>query len=252
VRSVELAGGAPFALGAEIPLAHSGAPRVPLSGDLAPFEDGEWLFRSVAFFGGTAAQPNPVTCQTCHVDGASANFVAVRQPQPFYELGGTSPYLWTGSQPDLHTLTLNAFLAHGTITDTIPPGFEDLLIGFFTNLHAPPSPWLAPDGSLPPEAEAGRQLFEGTAGCTACHAAPLFVPAPPAPLTIDAGIGTGLAPINVPTLRGTWTSAPYLHDGSRASLVDVLAGDPADAHGVATAGLTAPELEQLAAYVRTL
>ena len=47
---------------AEIPLAWSGNPRVPLTGDLTDEEDGDWFFRSVNMFGGSAFVPNRVTC----------------------------------------------------------------------------------------------------------------------------------------------------------------------------------------------
>jgi hypothetical protein len=58
-------------------------------------------------------------------------------------------------------------------------------------------------------------------------------------------LGQALTGLDTPTLKGIWQTAPYLHDGSAATLIDVL--DSAS-HGN-TDGLTAPERQQLAAYL---
>ncbi len=83
VRPVLLDGGPPFALGAEIALARSGAPRVPLA-DLSPEEDGHWFFRSVAFFQGAAFDPNPTTCSrwSAAPSPPTASFPARRRRAP--------------------------------------------------------------------------------------------------------------------------------------------------------------------------
>ena len=52
-----------------------------------------------------------------------------------------------------------------------------------------------------------------------------------------------------PTLRGLWLTAPYLHDGSAPTLLDVLTTrNTAQRHG-ATAGLTAQQRADLVAYL---
>ena len=62
-------------------------------------------------------------------------------------------------------------------------------------------------------------------------------------------LGGPLEGLDVPTLRGVWASAPYLHDGSAPTLEAVLMRDTDGLHGPA---LTAPEAESLAAFLRTL
>jgi len=58
--------------------------------------------------------------------------------------------------------------------------------------------------------------------------------------------------IDTPTLRFLYDSAPYLHDGSAATLYDVLtAANPGDEHGV-TSHLTEQDLEDLIAFLSTL
>ena len=64
------------------------------------------------------------------------------------------------------------------------------------------------------------------------------------------GSGAPLAGVgfDTPTLRGLWRTAPYLHDGSAASLRDVL--DRAG-HG-ATGSLTVEEKNRLVTYLLEL
>ena len=123
---------------------------------------------------------------------------------------------------------------------------------YLTNANpAPRSPHLLSDGSLSPDAQAGKALFEGAAGCSGCHAAPFFVPVEPDPANIAGGVGTGMAPINVPTLLGAWATAPYFHDASAATFENVLLLDTGDLHGN-TSTLSATDRQQIVAYVRSL
>jgi PKD domain len=130
----------------------------------------------------------------------------------------------------------------------------------------PRSPFRQPDGGLDAMAQAGEALFLSPAlGCATCHAGPrltdsVFVE-PGVPLLHDVGtlteasgqrLGGPLLGLDTPTLREVWNNAPYLHDGSAATLLEVLTvANPADQHGV-TSTLTPIELEQLVAYLQSL
>jgi len=119
----------------------------------------------------------------------------------------------------------------------------DALAAFVTSLDTfPPSPYRNPDhwGALPPqsrgngqpgrgrpEADLGRTFFGQR--CASCHAGENFTDgrrwdvgtAKP-----HSGLGQGLPlageGFRTPSLRNVWSTAPYLHDGSAASLRDVL------------------------------
>lgn len=249
-RPVLLGGGPPFTLGGEIPLSYSGAVRVPLV-DLTQEENGDWFFRSVQFFNGTPSLPNPVTCATCHPDGASDGLNHGNQAPTFFAAGQTAPYGWTGGGSSLLGLVSGAFSAHGIFGGAPPAGSVQMIRDFIAAVEGPPSPFRAADGSLTAAALAGKLVFEGPAGCVQCHAAPLFLPLAPAPLTISAGVGTGLVPANVPTLLGVSSSAPYLHDGSARTLLEVLEHNVSDRHGT-TSGLTAQQKADLVAYLQSL
>jgi YVTN family beta-propeller protein len=252
IRPVTLTSGPPFELGAEIPLAWSGAPRVPFTAQTSDAEDGLYLFLSVGLVGGDAQQPNRVTCQSCHTDGVSDNLLRGVQVPPMWGLPDTGPWGRTGGRAVLADVVAGAINRHNE--SGAPPVVENaeaLFDAWLAVFDPPESLYLQADGSLGADAAAGRTIFENV-GCTECHAAPLFIPPPENPPTIEEGIGTGLAPANVPSLRGAWSSAPYLHDGSRSTLREVLVGDPADGHGLLTAGLTETELRQLIAWLLTL
>jgi YVTN family beta-propeller protein len=250
VRPVLLADGPPYALADPIALGWSGVPRTPLGPETSDAEDGAWLFSSVSLVGGDALAPNPVTCQSCHTDGVADNLLRGRQVPPMWGLFDTAPYGSSGSQSDLSVTIAGALNRHNKSGIPPIPQAQDLFEIWLEVFQPPPSIYLEADGSLGDQALAGRQMFE-TIGCEQCHRAPFFIPEPPDPRTIEDGIGTGIAPINVPSLRGAWASAPYLHDGRAVTLRAVFA-NPEDTHGTLTAGLTSEELAQLIAYLKTL
>lgn len=253
VRSIALAGGPPFTLGPELPLAWSGQVRVPLSGALSAVEDGEWFFRSVTLFGGTPMAPNTVTCNSCHMEGA-ANHIILKgiQVLPPWGSANTAPYGWEGETPTLKRVVRGAMNVHNHTRIPGPDGALDLVMQFVAQLQPPASIYLARNGTPTPDQIAGKALFEGVAQCSACHAAPTFVPPAGAPRTLVDGIGTGLAPINVPSLRAVWATGPYLHDGRAKTLLELLTGNPLDAHGARASALSPAQLDQLVAYLKTL
>jgi hypothetical protein len=252
VRAVALGAVPPFTAGREIPLGHSRSVRLSGTGALTPQEEGERFFRSVEFFNGTAATPNPVTCQSCHIDGASHNIGTLRQSPPMWGMAQTAPYGSQGVTNDLLAVVRGAFNRHGVRGGSVPATADTLILSYFNGFAPPVSPFLEPDGSLSAQAQLGKQWFEGAGKCAVCHAAPVFIPLAPFPLTLSSGIGTGLAPINVPSLRGAWATAPYLHNGSALTLRDVLVGNPLDIHGQLAATATAAELDAVVAYLSTL
>ncbi len=253
VAVVDVTAVAPFLVTAEIPLAYDGAIKLPLSGDLTRADDGKWWFRTVQFLNGTPQTPNPVTCATCHPFGAGSDGLlhGGLQAIPTFNAGGTGPW---GSKGATGSLLFNiqlAFQAH-KLTGSVPLQADEDVFEYLTNgVSPPPSPFRNTDGSLTAAAQAGKVVFETKAGCSTCHAAPLFIPKSPNPLTIQAGVGTGLVPANVPSLRAAWATAPYLHDHSAQTLMDVLLQNPGDQHGT-TSSLTQQELDELVEYVKSL
>jgi cytochrome c peroxidase len=122
------------------------------------------------------------------------------------------------------------------------------------------SPYRNTDGSLTADAVAGQQIFNGSGQCVSCHSGSDFTDSASGVLrdvgTIKASsgkrLGATLTGFDTPTLKGLWDTAPYLHDGSAATLLEVLTtANPAGRHGT-TAGLNATQLSQLVAYLQQI
>jgi mono/diheme cytochrome c family protein len=136
----------------------------------------------------------------------------------------------------------------------------DALAAFVTSLdqyHA--SPFRNADGSLTADGVAGRAIFKKL-GCGFCHTGGDSTDSAQGKLhdvgtlKVTSGMGSGqpLFGIDTPTLNGVWESPPYLHDGSAATLRDVLTtANPDDRHAF-TSMLSEVELDQLVSYVQQL
>jgi DNA-binding beta-propeller fold protein YncE len=134
----------------------------------------------------------------------------------------------------------------------------DALAAYLGSLDTtPPSPHRQQDGSLTVDAVAGRAIFIAQS-CHACHSGPDLTDSAFMALhdvgtlkeTSGGRLGGVLAGIDTPTLKGIWDTAPYLHDGSAPTVIDVL-NSTNDYHGE-TASLTNLEKQQLAAYLLQL
>lgn len=115
---------------------------------------------------------------------------------------------------------------------------------YLKSLKPLPSPYLV-DGKLSPAAIRGKKLFFArSVGCSSCHPAGLFT-------TLKSyDVGAGL--LDTPTLIEIWRTAPYLHDGSAATLRDVLTtANPNDLHGK-TSHLGSAQIDDLVEYLLSL
>ena len=125
----------------------------------------------------------------------------------------------------------------------------DALAAYVSSLQSPlPSPFRGPNG-LSAAGQAGRSLYLQHA-CGSCHAGTVTTDSPTGVRhdvgTLKSGsggrLGGTLDGLDTPTLVDVWSSAPYLHDGSAATLEDAVA-----AH--TSIVLTATERTQLAAFL---
>ena len=136
----------------------------------------------------------------------------------------------------------------------------DALAAYLQSLDTfDPSPFRNGDGTLTAEGAAGKVLF-GNLGCGSCHSGASFTNSASGLLhdvgTIKTASGkrsnAALLGIDVPTLRDVWQTAPYLHDGSAATLRDVLTTQNATGRHGATATLTTGQVDQLVAYLQQI
>ncbi len=224
-----------------------------------------------------------VSCASCHLDGGhdgrTWDFTdrgeGLRNTISLAGRGGTrlhGPVHWTGNFDEIQDFEKDirshfggsGFMDDddfGSGTRSEPLGDAkaglsaelDALAAYVSSLtRVPPSPYRDADGSLTAAGDRGRRVF-ATEGCAACHGGTGFTDSAPAVLhdvgTIRAGSGKRLAGtltgFDTPTLKGVWATAPYLHDGSAATLEEAV-----EAHGDVSIG--AAELGDLASYLRQI
>lgn len=185
-----------------------------------------------------------VSCSTCHVDGRNDGLTWTFDggPRQTPSLAGvvsdSAPVTWTSNVASVAMeadLTTRGRMGGEGLTNA-----ELNAIEAFVDYTRLPD---APDTVDPDAVARGLQLFQG-AGCGACHTGAAF-----SNNQSYTFRGTNL---NTPRLEGIAGSAPYLFDGSAATLRDVLlAARDAGAMG-STAHLSDAELDDLEAYLRTL
>jgi hypothetical protein len=230
-----------------------------------------------------------LTCAVCHFDGFEDGRVfdftsrgeGMRNTTSLLGRRGTGqgPVHWSGNFDEIQDFEQEIrelFSGHGFMSDDAlmlgtrsqalgePKAGKspelDALAAYVTSLeHVNPSPFRNQDGSLTESAVAGKLLF-GKLGCDFCHAGKDFTDSARGRLH-DVGTlkpssgsrsGGPLLGIDTPTLLGVWETAPYLHDGSAATLRDVLVTrNPDDQHGFVSS-LAPEQVEQLLAYLQQL
>ena len=136
----------------------------------------------------------------------------------------------------------------------------DALAAYLESLDTyPPSPFKAQDGSLTEEALAGFGLFQELE-CFFCHAGKQYSNSSSG-LRHDIGSlkessgqrrSSRLLGIDVPGLRGVWSTSPYLHDGSASTLYDVLMTTNTEGKHGRLAELSAEKLDDLLAFLQQL
>ena len=105
----------------------------------------------------------------------------------------------------------------------------DALAAYTSSLNTlPNSPYREADGSLTATAEAGRTIFNDR-GCSSCHEGARFIDNVRHDIgTVELSSGTANGQLlqgegfDTPTLKGIWSTAPYLHNGQAATLEEVL------------------------------
>jgi mono/diheme cytochrome c family protein len=185
---------------------------------------------------------------------------------PAYGLRGVGLETYTGEGPVSYWnnyVAVTQMHGKGSFSDPrlgvsirVPPN-EDLVRSKLPALRqyqfslAAPGP---PEGSFDPEAASrGEQLFAGEARCASCHSGPRFTNG-----NLHDPEETGMDPTHAERsttkryratpLRSLWQHAPYFHDGSAATLADVV--DHYDS--VLALGLSADQKADLVAYLRSL
>ena len=204
-------------------------------------------------------------CATCHFEGTDDGLVwfvkdGPRQtPLLAQRLKGTAPFNWVGTAVDLNQNidnTVNRMGGTGLTEEQV-----SALVAFLEHdqgLILPPNPNLNAEG-LTASQENGKLLFYHPAvACADCHAGEGLTDGEnwdvgtftQLEVDIHEEFSTDPLSLNTPSLKGLYYSAPYLHDGSAATLYDVLNATSATM-GV-TLQLSGSQQDDLVNYLLTL
>ncbi len=139
-----------------------------------------------------------------------------------------------------------------SLAATLPEPIAAAMDQWLKSIEPAPSPHLV-EGRLSAAAQRGEKLFKSAeTACANCHQTELFTDLH----SYDVGTANPFdkqdKEFDTPTLRELWRTAPYLHDGSAATVRDVLTTrNPKDEHGK-TSHLTPSQIDDLAQYLLSL
>lgn len=193
---------------------------------------------------------------------------------PAYGLNGIHSITSTGDGTDIaywnRYVGVTQMGGHGSFSDSrtgvnVTNGTDDLvsskLLGlqaYQLTLTAP----AAPAGSFDVAAALrGQALFNGTAGCSICHSGPEFTDANTLLHPVSDAMGepetsgvpsyasrSATKQYRTTPLKGVWQHAPYFHNGSAATLDDVV-----NTYNTRRSlGLTTPQIVDLVQYLKSL
>ena len=241
---------------------------IPLAGpkQLSVLRHGEQTFYTAHY-----SFQGQIGCANCHIDSTFDGLTWDLEPDGFgrdivdnrllEDIKDTEPYKWNGGNPNLPTEC-------GPRTEKYfwrSENYDDLtltdLVVYVRSIPLRPNRWKLPGYEMTPAQERGKALFTRTvdkfgnpiaAGnrCSYCHSGLKGT----SQKSFDVGTkkatdNSGL--LDTPQLINVALTAPYLHDGSAATLEEIwTVFNPEDKHG-RTNDLTKDELNDLIEYLRT-
>ena len=162
----------------------------------------------------------------------------------------TPPAMSTGVRETAET-AVRAGIQH--ILFTVQP--EDVakdLDEYLKALRPLPSPHLV-GGQLSAAARRGEALFRSAeTGCASCHSGARYTDLAHHDTGTRGKYDKAGERYDTPTLIEGWRTAPYLHDGSAATLRDVLTTRNPDNHHGQTSQLSAQQIDDLVAFLLSL
>lgn len=211
------------------------------------------------------------SCYTCHPDGhedgltydltgSGKNFANV---QTLRDLEGTAPFKWNGKNVSVYMQCGIRFSKFVTRTESFTPENLDALVAYIKReLTHPPNLHISPNGALSEAQKRGKSIYERTMTndgreipvkdrCITCHNGVNYS-------NFEmADVGTlkdndDPTRYDSPNLNNVYESAPYLHDGSAATLEEIWTKfNDHDKHGVAN-DMTKDQLNDMVEYLKSI
>ena len=215
---------------------------------------------------------NQYSCYTCHPDGHEDGLTYdmalfpgkdLANVQTLMELENTSPYKWNGKNVSIYMQCGMRFSKYVTRTQSFSPHNLDALVAYIVqDLRHPPNLYDQKSGELTEAQKRGKAIFERTVTndgrvippenrCITCHPPPHFTNRQRS----DVGTRTSKdSPLvfDSPKLNNIYESAPYLHNGSAATLEEIWTKfNPDDKHGMVN-DMNKKQLNDLMEYLKCL
>jgi hypothetical protein len=259
--------------------------RVDLLGELPEVLDSAVLAGQKIFYGAHDRRmglDSYMSCASCHLDGEhdgrtwdfTSRGEGLRNTKALFGMAGLPPLHWTANFDEVQDFERDmreAMGGTGFLSDSDYAATEaslgapkrglstelDDLAAYVESLEPPRSPWRDAPGIVE-----GEILFD-SAGCLGCHDGERFTNSALSegdPVLYDVGTLTDdsgsrlsgpLVGLDTPELLGLFYTAPYLHDGSAATLLARFDVDVDGRHG-STQDLDEAQLESLIAYLLSL
>ncbi len=225
-------------------------------------------------FHGARAFQGQFSCRTCHPDGDQDALAwdfggdglgkNIVNTMTLRDIGETSPFKWAGTNVSLYMQDGIRFAKHLTRVESFPPDELNAIVAYMYSIPAQPNPFVTSDAvGLTAAQERGKALFERTTTvdgeplapegrCITCHLPPYYTNRQ------KFDVGTRRATdkegmlFDTPQLVNIYETAPYLHDGSAATLEEIWTKNSVnDEHGVVS-DFNKNQLNDLIEYLKTL
>ena len=163
----------------------------------------------------------------------------------------TPPAMSTGVREDYSEAVEKGF--HFIKFNVVQENKKEAIREYLKAMKADPSPWLTVDGNLSEEAKRGKKIFESSeAKCYKCHEGPFLTDMKLHNVSTQ-GEHDRVDRFDTPTLLELWRTAPYLHDGSAATLEELFSTEMRKKHELGnTNHLSEKEISDLIVYLKSL
>ena len=250
---------------------------IDLLGDLDEVLDDEVLYGKKVFYGAAdrrMAADSYMSCASCHLDGEhdgrtwdfTSRGEGLRNTKALFGMSGEGPLHWSANFDEVQDFERDIRESMGGsgfindndyVDDPFGEALEglspelDALAAYLRSLEPPVSPFASN-----PE---GQAIFEAS-GCGECHYGERLTGSSGEVRLFDVGtlteesgarLGEELVGLDTPELVGLFHTAPYLHDGSAATLRERFDRDPGGLHGD-TSSLSEEQLQALEEYLLSL
>ncbi len=216
---------------------------------------------------------NQYGCYTCHPDAHEDGLVYnmagtdmgrnLANVQTLRDIGDIPPYKWNGKNSSIYKQDGMRFSTILTRTEAFNYDDLDALVAYIvTGIKNPPNLRYNPTGDLTDIQKRGKKIFYRTHTncgkeipvenqCATCHPPPYFTNLKMADVGTLSDTDDPML-FDAPQLNNVYESAPYLHDGSAATLEELWTKfNDEDKHGVAN-DMLKDQLNDLVEYLKSI